>query len=89
MKYKGYVGTVEYYEEEDGSYYYGKVKGLSRATVTYEGDTLEELKADFETGVDDYINYCKERQIVPELPKIESEPKKSFFSQIGKSVAML
>ena len=40
MEYKGYVGSVEF-SEEDGIFY-GKVMGI-RALVSYEGTTAKEL----------------------------------------------
>ncbi len=70
LRYKGYNGSVEYYEDETGNYFYGTVQGLRHATVSFEGDTIEELKVDFEAGVDDYLDYCKEYNVEPEKPFI-------------------
>ena len=44
MEYKGYVGSVEF-SEEDGLFY-GKVMGI-RALISYEGSTAAELVNDF------------------------------------------
>ena len=44
MEYKGYVGSVEF-SEEDGLFY-GKVMGI-RALLSYEGTTAAELVCDF------------------------------------------
>ncbi len=55
MEYKGYVGSVEF-SEEDGVFF-GKVMGL-RALLSYEGSTAAELVADFHAAVDDYIALC-------------------------------
>ena len=44
MEYKGYVGSVEF-SEEDGLFY-GKVMGI-RALISYEGTTAHELIDDF------------------------------------------
>lgn len=52
MEYKGYVGSVEF-SEEDGIFF-GKVMGL-RALLSYEGSTASELVADFHRAVDDYL----------------------------------
>ena len=51
MEYKGYVGSVEF-SEEDGLFY-GKVMGI-RALISYEGSTAAELVNDFHGAVDDY-----------------------------------
>jgi predicted HicB family RNase H-like nuclease len=66
LKYKGYSGTVEYSEED--KCLYGKVIGMNKNSVTYEGKTVEELKADFESGIDLYLESCKERGIKPQKP---------------------
>ena len=51
MEYKGYIGSVEF-SENDGVFY-GKVQGI-RSLISYEGDNLSELAADFQGAVDDY-----------------------------------
>ena len=66
LKYKGYSGTVEYSEED--KCLYGKAIGMNKNSVTYEGKTVEELKADFESGIDLYLESCKERGIKPQKP---------------------
>jgi len=56
LKYKGYSGTIEYSEEDNCLF--GKVIGMNKNIITYEGKTVEELKVDFESGVDLYLeNY--------------------------------
>ena len=52
MEYRGYVGSVEF-SEEDGLFY-GKVMGI-RALISYEGSTAAELVNDFHGAVDDYL----------------------------------
>jgi predicted HicB family RNase H-like nuclease len=66
LKYKGYSGTVEYSEEDNCLY--GKAIGMNKSSVTYEGKTVEELKTDFESGIDLYLESCKERGIKPQKP---------------------
>ena len=44
LKYKGYTGSVEY--SEDDKCLFGKVQGMSKDSITYEGSTVEELTAD-------------------------------------------
>ncbi len=64
MNYKGYIGSIEVSEEDNCLY--GKVLDLpSDTAITYEGETVAELKADFEGAVDDYLAYCKEAGIQP------------------------
>lgn len=66
LKYKGYSGTVEYSEEDECLF--GKVIGMNKDVISYEGKTLEELKADFESGIDIYLKSCKDRGVNPQKP---------------------
>ncbi len=66
LKYKGYSGTVIYSEEDNCLF--GKVIGMNKNIITYEGQTVAELKADFEAGIDLYLESCKERGIKPQKP---------------------
>ena len=50
LKYKDYLGSVEYSEKDDCLY--GRVMGI-RGLISYEGNSLEELKRDFYQAVDD------------------------------------
>lgn len=63
MEYKGYVGSVEF-SEEDGLFF-GKVMGI-RALISYEGETAGELVSDFHGAVDDYLAMCAETEMEPE-----------------------
>jgi predicted HicB family RNase H-like nuclease len=63
LKHKGYIGSVEYSEEDN--ILFGKVLGMSRDAITYEGTTIDELKADFEGAVDHYLATCKANGIEP------------------------
>ena len=69
LHYKGYDGTIEY-SEEDGCLF-GKVKGI-RSLISYEGQTIEELRMDFEAGVDDYLELCERYSVEAEVPDSES-----------------
>ena len=46
------------------------VKGTRNAkdSITYEGSTVEELTADFEGAIDDYLALCEEEGIKPRKP---------------------
>jgi len=63
MEYKGYVGSVEF-SEEDGLFY-GKVMGI-RALISYEGTTAHELIDDFHGAVEDYLALCEAEGKEPE-----------------------
>lgn len=63
MEYKGYVGSVEFSEED--ALLYGKVQGI-RALISYEGENVRELVDDFHASVDDYLVLCDSEGIEPE-----------------------
>ena len=63
MEYKGYVGSVEF-SEEDGLFY-GKVMGV-RALISYEGTTAHELVDDFHGAIEDYLALCEAEGKEPE-----------------------
>lgn len=56
IHYKGYVGSVAF-SEEDGIFY-GKVLGI-RSLISYEGESVTDLLADFHDAVDDYLENCR------------------------------
>jgi predicted HicB family RNase H-like nuclease len=63
LKYKGYTGSVDYSEQDN--ILFGRVLGMSKDAITYEGTTIGELKADFEAGIDDYLATCAAHGIEP------------------------
>lgn len=63
MEYKGYVGSVEFSEED--SLFFGKVLGI-RALVSYEGENAHDLVEDFHVAVDDYLSHCEAEGTEPE-----------------------
>lgn len=63
MEYKGYVGSVEFSQEDE--LFYGKVLGI-RALVSYEGASAKELLTDFRSAIDDYLELCSAEGIKPE-----------------------
>ena len=66
LHHKGYNGSVKYSEED--KCLYGKVLGLRNSLILYEGNSLDELKADFETSVENYLYRCIRKGIEPEKP---------------------
>jgi len=63
IEYKGYVGSVEFSEED--CLFYGKVQGI-RALISYEGENAADLISDFHGAVDDYLAICLEEGKEPE-----------------------
>lgn len=54
FEYEGYIGTVNY--DKNCDYYTGEVE-IDGEIYTYEGDTLEELREDFEDIIDSIIAF--------------------------------
>lgn len=63
MKYKNYVGSVEFSEED--MVFYGKVQGI-KSLISYEGTTCRELVNDFKNAIDEYLDLCEKHQKEPE-----------------------
>ena len=63
MKYKGYIGHVEY--DDDAKIFHGEVVGLSDI-ITFQGTSVDELEQAFKESIDDYLNWCKKRGEKPE-----------------------
>ena len=61
--YKGYTGSVEYSPED--KCLFGQVQGIP-SLISYEGQTLEELEADFRDSIDYYLELCAEKHYTPE-----------------------
>lgn len=65
MNYKGYVGMVEY--DEDQRIFTGTVIN-TKDVITFQSDSAKELEAEFQASVDDYLEWCKEDGVEPEKP---------------------
>ena len=65
MKYRGYVGSVDF--SEDDGVLFGRLLGI-RSVILYEGTTAKELVAGFHEAVDEYLLACEEEGIEPEMP---------------------
>ena len=65
MEHKGYIGKVEF--DDESGVFHGEVISL-RDVVTFEGKTVVELRKAFRDSVDDYLEFCAERNEPPEKP---------------------
>jgi predicted HicB family RNase H-like nuclease len=63
MKYKGYIGHVEY--DDEAKIFHGEVVGL-KDIITFQGSSVEELEEAFKDSVEDYLAWCKKRKERPE-----------------------
>nr|WP_296154792.1 hypothetical protein [uncultured Peptoniphilus sp.] len=64
MKYKDYIGSVEYSDIDN--MYYGRIQGID-CIVCYGGETIEELEEMFRESVDEFIEDCREINLEPPI----------------------
>jgi predicted HicB family RNase H-like nuclease len=57
LTYKEYIGSVSFSAEDD--IFHGKIEAINDL-VTFEGESVRELKKAFKDAVDDYLETCKE-----------------------------
>lgn len=65
LKYKGYTGYVEF--DDEAGVFHGEVLDL-RDVITFQGKTVEEIKKAFRGSIDDYLDFCKERNEKADKP---------------------
>lgn len=57
MNYKGYIGRVEY--DEENYIFSGEVVN-TKTVITFQGTSVKEIEGEFKASVDDYLAWCKE-----------------------------
>lgn len=65
MEYKGYLGQVEF--DDEASIFHGEVVNI-RDMITFQGQSVAELRQAFEESVEDYLEFCAERGEEAEQP---------------------
>ena len=75
MEYKGYHASVEYSEADN--VLYGTILGINDL-ITFEAESISDLKVAFEEAVDDYLATCAE---------LGKEPEKEFKGQFNVRIA--
>ncbi len=65
MTYKGYTARIEF--DERDAIFVGRVLEV-KAIIGFHGETVTELRADFEAAIDFMIDDCKARGESPEKP---------------------
>ena len=67
LKYNDFVAKVKYSDEDEA--FVGKIEGIN-SIVSFEGQTISELKSAFKEAVESYLDFCKRKGIL--------EPQKSY-----------
>ena len=65
MSHKGYIARVEF--DERDNIFVGRVLGI-RTMISFHGETVAELRGEFERAVEDFVRECKEKGFKPEKP---------------------
>jgi predicted HicB family RNase H-like nuclease len=73
LEYKGYKGSIEYSEADNCLF--GKVLSLNKDLILYEGHTIDELRTDFEAGIDSYLS------VLSLHPEPEHRPRAELLSR--------
>jgi predicted HicB family RNase H-like nuclease len=58
IKYKKFIGSVRFSAKDE--VFFGKIEGIDDL-VTFEGDSVTELKKAFSEAVEDYIELCEKK----------------------------
>jgi predicted HicB family RNase H-like nuclease len=56
LKYRDFLGSVHF--SSDDNVFFGKLIGIDDL-ITFEGNSVKELKQSFEDAVDDYLELCE------------------------------
>jgi len=70
LAHRGYEASAVV-DPTDG-YLQGMVEGLERDLLSFDGDDIAELAANFKTVVDEYLEDCAERGVEAESPKVNA-----------------
>lgn len=65
MEYKNYVGHVIFDDEEN--IFHGEVIN-TRDVITFQGQSVKEVREAFKGSIDEYLIWCEERQKTPDKP---------------------
>ena len=65
IEYKGYVGVFEF-DEELGQFH-GYVVN-TQDVISFYGSSVEELRAELQTSIEEYLAFCAEKGRDPEKP---------------------
>ena len=64
MKYQDYWAEIQYSNEDEC--FFGNVDGLINTSISFEGQTVKELKKDFKDAIDFYLENCRINNETPE-----------------------
>jgi predicted HicB family RNase H-like nuclease len=56
LKYNDFIATVKYSDEDEA--FIGQIEGIN-SIVSFEGQTIQELKSAFKEAVESYLDFCE------------------------------
>ncbi len=65
LNYKGYHGKVEF--DEEAGIFHGEIVDL-KDVITFQGKSVDELEQAFRESIDDYLDFCRQRNENPDKP---------------------
>jgi predicted HicB family RNase H-like nuclease len=65
IEYKGYLSRIEF--DDEANIFHGEVINI-RDVITFQGESVDELRKAFEDSVEDYLAFCAEREEEPDKP---------------------
>ncbi len=65
LEYRGYTGNVEF--DSEASLFHGEVLD-TRDVITFQGTSVDELEEAFRESIEDYLEFCRERDEEPDKP---------------------
>ncbi|MEK6289668.1 MAG: type II toxin-antitoxin system HicB family antitoxin [Acidobacteriota bacterium] len=65
MSHRGYTARIEF--DERDNIFVGRVLGL-HTMIGFHGETVAELRSEFETAISEFLRDCKEQGVRPEKP---------------------
>jgi predicted HicB family RNase H-like nuclease len=60
LKYKNFMAVVKYSEEDEA--FIGRIEGIN-SVVSFEGQSVMELKSSFKEAVDSYLDFCARKGV--------------------------
>ena len=72
LKYKNFIATVKYSAEDE--LFIGRIECID-SVVSFEGNSVKELKTAFKDAVESYLDFCQRKGI--------SSPQKSYSGSIN------
>ena len=60
LKYNDFIATVKYSEEDEA--FIGRIESID-SVVSFEGQSVEELKFAFKEAVESYLDFCRRKGI--------------------------